>query len=80
MLIFAEARDGITVFDPAPMNPPGIPWTSNVGRAQLRSNTLNPGSPVSAVEPTSSRRNSASSNGSFAHASVSAFGGGTTRS
>ena len=27
----AVAVEGITVFAPAPVNPPAMPWTSNVG-------------------------------------------------
>ena len=45
MLTFATAFAGITVFAPAPMNPPGIPCTSSVGRDHVRSNTEKPGSP-----------------------------------
>ena len=36
---FAVALAGITVFAPAPINPPGIPCTSSVGRAHVRSST-----------------------------------------
>ncbi len=36
----ASALAGITVFAPAPMKPPGMPCTSSVGRAQVRSSTL----------------------------------------
>ena len=36
---FAVARAGITVFAPAPVKPPGIPCTSSVGRAHVRSST-----------------------------------------
>ncbi len=38
----------MTVFAPSPVNPPRIPCTSIVGRAQVRSKTEKPGSPVSA--------------------------------
>ena len=45
-LTFAVAFAGITVFAPAPVNPPAMPWTSSVGRDQTRSSTVRPGSPV----------------------------------
>ena len=37
----------MTVFAPAPVNPPAMPWTSSVGRDQTRSSTVRSGSPVS---------------------------------
>src|SRR6266478_1037976 len=37
--ILAAAFAGITVLPPAPMNPPGMPWTSRVGLAHVRSST-----------------------------------------
>ena len=52
-LIFATAFAGITVFAPAPINPPGMPCTSIVGRDHVRSSTLNISSPTSAGDPTS---------------------------
>ena len=39
METLAMARAGMTVFAPAPVKPPGMPWTSSVGRAQVRSRT-----------------------------------------
>ena len=33
---FGEARAGITVLAPGAVKPPGMPWTSSVGRAQVR--------------------------------------------
>ena len=36
METLAVALAGITVLAPAPINPPGMPWTSSVGRAQVR--------------------------------------------
>src|SRR5258707_2135306 len=32
----ANARAGITVLAPGAVKPPGMPWTSNVGRAHVR--------------------------------------------
>ncbi len=40
MLTLAVALAGITVFAPAAVNPPAMPWTSSVGRAQTRSSTV----------------------------------------
>ena len=48
MLTLAVAFAGITVFAPAPVNPPAMPCTSNVGRAQTLSRTERSGSPVNA--------------------------------
>ena len=53
---FANAFAGITVFAPAPVKPPGMPCTSSVGRAHVRSSTEYPGSPVSTLLPTSVSR------------------------
>ena len=39
MEIFAEAFAGMTVFAPGATNPPGMPCTSSVGRAQVRYST-----------------------------------------
>src|SRR5882724_2260448 len=36
MDILANARAGITVLAPGAVKPPGMPWTSSVGRAQVR--------------------------------------------
>ena len=36
METLAEALAGITVLAPAPVKPPGMPWTSSVGLAQVR--------------------------------------------
>ncbi len=47
METLATALAGMTVLAPAPMKPPGMPWTSRVGRDQVRSRTEKPGSPVS---------------------------------
>ena len=80
MLTLAVALAGITVFAPAAMNPPTMPCTSSVGRAHTRSSTVNPGSPVSCVEPTSTLRNSFSSNGSVDQECFSAGVGGATSS
>src|SRR5580700_7933842 len=39
METLAAALAGMTVLAPAAMNPPGMPWTSRVGRAQVRYRT-----------------------------------------
>src|SRR5215469_17956731 len=64
----ADPLDGITVFAPGATNPPIIPWTSRVGRAQVRCRTEYPGSPVSTSDPTSALRYSSSLNGRLAQA------------
>ena len=43
---FAVAVAGMTVFAPAAVKPPAMPWTSSVGRDQTRSSTMRSGSPV----------------------------------
>ena len=48
MLIFAKAFDGITVLAPSPIYPPHIPFTSKVGRIEVRSGVVYPYSPFSA--------------------------------
>ena len=40
MLTFAVALAGMTVFAPAAVKPPAMPWTSSVGRDQMRSSTV----------------------------------------
>src|SRR5215467_5368498 len=39
METLANARAGITVLAPGAVKPPGMPWTSSVGRAQVRYST-----------------------------------------
>src|SRR6266567_3850983 len=51
METFACALAGITVFAPGAVKPPGMPWTSRVGRAQVRQRTEYPDSPVSFGDP-----------------------------
>ena len=75
METLASALAGMTVFAPAPVNPPGIPWTSSVGRAQVRSSTLYPFSPTSWREPTSAMRYCSSSKGRLFHAASSSAAG-----
>src|SRR5205807_6740567 len=53
METLAKARAGITVFAPGAVKPPGMPWTSSVGRAHVRYRTEYPGSPVKTLDPTS---------------------------
>ena len=40
MLIFAIATAGSTVFAPSPVKPDSSPFTSNVGRAHVRSSVV----------------------------------------
>jgi hypothetical protein len=57
------ARAGSTVLAPSPVYPDRSPFTSSVGRAQIRSSAPKPFSPARAGAPTS-RRSSSSSKGS----------------
>src|SRR4051812_13011620 len=78
--IFAEAFAGMTVLAPAPVKPPGMPCTSSVGRALVRSATKHPGFQVISVLPILLGRWLFSLKGVFFHLFTSGGEGVATRS
>ena len=77
-LSLATPSAGMTVFLPAPMNPPPRPWTSSVGRAHSRSRRPSPASP--GVAARRAAMNAARSNGTWARRARSSSPTSTTAS
>ena len=70
MLTLAAAKLGSTVLLPSPVYPLHMPFTSHVGRDQMRSSVERPFSPYATGEPVSAMK-PCSSNGIAAYASRS---------
>ena len=79
-VILAPALAGMIVFWPGPEYPPQMPLHSRVGRAQSRSRSVHPASPIVAGTSPASARNALTSYGTLANSARSSADGSRTSS